>query len=212
MPPQERRHEDDIFAAGDCFTISPPANTCSRNCHQNKTQQHPNHRHSGISIPRSGMEISGISAARRAGLPIGVPGGVLSHALPWSSPRLCDRPRTNGNTPQTIVISEFSGAAPVDGVQHFILGVSHGRVKLRLASRAGKYPESPASAGRSIGRTRRRRGGRFPPAKRGRLTFWLRACARFFRHAPGSSPIPDSSPESAPSFWPRTLSKRAGRG
>ena len=39
-----------------------------------------------------------------------------------------------------------------------------------------------------------------------------RACARFFRRAPGSSPGPDSSPESAPSFWPRTLSKRAGRG
>ena len=35
----------------DSFTRSPPAKTCSRNRHQNKTQQHPNRRHSGIPRP-----------------------------------------------------------------------------------------------------------------------------------------------------------------
>ena len=36
------------------WLAGPPANTCSRNNPQNKRQQHPNHRHSGISAARRG--------------------------------------------------------------------------------------------------------------------------------------------------------------
>ena len=44
--PLPRRH---------AWLAGPPANTCSRNRPQNKRQQHPNHRHSGISAARRGI-------------------------------------------------------------------------------------------------------------------------------------------------------------
>ena len=75
------------MSEGDSFTGSPPANTCSRNSHQNKTQ-------SPIVIP----EFSGAATAvtenirnlrRKAGLPSHrSSGGILSHARPR---RACER-------------------------------------------------------------------------------------------------------------------------
>ena len=94
-------------STGDTQCVDAPASSaCLRNCPQNKRQQHPNHRHSGIFISRKRKE-NIRNLRRKAGMPphwreCEAPlrrtqrdgadetiGRILSHPLLWS-PRAAD--------------------------------------------------------------------------------------------------------------------------
>ena len=65
----------------------PPANTCSRNCHQNKRNS-ASHRHSGIfrrGASRDGKYPESPAPAGRNSMGKQIPPEILSHALLWST-------------------------------------------------------------------------------------------------------------------------------